>query len=163
MLLSLLALLACGAPDTPEGEQVVPEASVAGVRQGVQAAHRAWSAGDLDEASALVMRTYQASFQPLEPALRATNPAETLALEYSFGVLSWKLSRKGNPVAVAAEVRDFVSRIEAAGAAAAVAQGVAAGDPTMTAPRAPPAFGEPVEVSPALEAPPVFPGSKDDE
>lgn len=117
MVLLLTWMLAChGGPETVAPPPSPEDASVA-VRQGIQAAHRAWSGGQLDVAQATVMDTYRARFEPLEPALRTVNPRETLELEYAFAQLSSHLSRKGSPVEVASEVRALVDRVDRAIAA----------------------------------------------
>ncbi len=111
----LLLLLACASePDTTAIQPPTVDETVTAVRQGLSAAHRSWSAGQLDEAAEGVRRTYHEHFEPLEAGLRAQNPRETLELEYSFSVLAVHLSKKGNPVDIAGEVRGLTTRVETA-------------------------------------------------
>lgn len=154
MLSLLTILLACSTSEPPAAAPAEPTDPVASVRQGVQAAHRAWSAGDYDEARAAVMETYATAFAPLEPSLRAADPARTLRLEYRFGLLSQHLGRKGNPVQVATEVREFVAEIESAAGAAVPARGTAV-DPTAPAVPATPVtpVTTSIEVKPAVANP----------
>lgn len=131
----LSLLLACSEPEPAAPVASGPAEQVALVRQGIQAAHRSWSAGEYDEAKAQVMQTYSEAFTPLEPALRAADPTRALRLEYRMGLLSQHLGRKGNPVQIATEVRELVAEIEAAvGAATPVDPTAPAAAPTPTAP-----------------------------
>lgn len=141
----LSILFACSTPEPPAAAPAGPVEQVALVRQGIGAAHRAWGAGDYDEARAAVMVTYATEFAPLEPALRAADPTRALRLEYRFGLLSQHLGRKGNPVTVATEVREFVAEVESAVAAAVPV------DPTV--PAVPPAPPTPVTTTIEVKAP----------
>lgn len=114
MVLLLTLFFACQAGPDAVATPPTVDATALAVRQGIQAAHRAWSGGQFDVARAAVMDTYRQSFEPLEPALRANNARETLELEYAFAQLSNHLGRKGSAVEVAAEVRDLVERIDKA-------------------------------------------------
>lgn len=125
----LLLLLACsGEPEVAAVSAPTVDETVTAVRQGLSAAHRSWSAGQLDAAGDQVRRTYHEHFELLEPGLRAQNARETLELEYSFSVLAGHMSKKGNPVEVAAEVRGLTKRVETA-AAALPREGPAATEP----------------------------------
>lgn len=116
-MVSLLTLLyACAGPPAPKSAPPTVDEAVAAVRVGLSDAHRHWSAGENAEASEGVLRTYHDSFEQLEPALRAQNPRETLEMEYAFSVLANHLSKKGNPVDIASEVRALTGRVEAAAA-----------------------------------------------
>ena len=110
-----------GACDRAPADAVAPELSrdeqLSQLRQGLTAAHRAWSAGTYDVAREGVLTVYEEHFAALEPALRAADPRGTLELEYRFGALAAQLGRRGNPVEVATAVRDHVARLEAAVAA----------------------------------------------
>jgi hypothetical protein len=117
-MVPLLTLLyACASDPVPAAAPPTVDETVAAVRAGLSDAHRHWSAGDSAEASALVLSTYHKSFEQLEPALRAQNPRETLEMEYAFSVLANHLSKKGNPVDIASEVRSLTGRVETAAAA----------------------------------------------
>lgn len=111
----LLLLLACASePDVAAPPPPTVDETVTAVRQGLSAAHRSWSAGQLDEAADEVRQTYHQHFERLEDGLRAQNPRETLELEYAFSVLAVHLSKKGNPVDIAGEVRGLTTRVETA-------------------------------------------------
>lgn len=128
----LLLLLACASePDAPPPQPPTVDETVAAVRSGLSAAHRAWSAGQLEEASRGVLQTYHEHFESLEPGLRAADPRETLELEYSFSVLAGHLAKKGNPVDVASEVRGLTSRVEKA-ASVLPREGPAPAEPVVT-------------------------------
>ena len=116
-MVSLLSLLyACASAPAPKAAPPTVDDAVVAVRTGLSDAHRHWSAGDNAAASALVLSTYRDSFEQLEPAMRAQNPRETLEIEYAFSVLANHLSKKGNPVDIAAEVRGLTGRVETAAA-----------------------------------------------
>ena len=116
--LSLLALVgsvwACDRPPPepgmPEGPHPVQRADE--LRVALQEAQNAWSTGKRAEARARVQSAYREWFEPLEPVLRQEDALTTLELEFQFGALAQRMSKKGDPVALNDAVMSLVDGMD---------------------------------------------------
>lgn len=93
-----------------------PAERAASVEAGLSDALSLWQAARYPEAQAAVEATYEAHFEPLEPALSASDPESALALEYAFGRLSWQLRRGGKESEVIASVSSLSASVTEAAA-----------------------------------------------
>ena len=93
-------------PGPPAAEQV------AALGEELTVALALWRSARYPEAQQTVQAAYADHFEPLEPALSASDPASALALEYAFGRLSWQMRRSGDPEAVSAAVAELSAAIE---------------------------------------------------
>ena len=97
-------------PVLPEGPHARQRADE--LRMALQEAQNAWSTGHRVEAKARVESAYQEWFEPLEPLLRRDHAVQTLELEFKFGSLARRMSRKGDPVALNDAVMELVAGVD---------------------------------------------------
>jgi high-affinity iron transporter len=90
-------------------------------RSMLRRAMASYAAGGVEAADRLVLDAYLQGFEPLEPRLRARDPAGTREVEASFGDLRGALAKRESPEAIRARALALESRIvRVAGEKAAV-------------------------------------------
>ena len=116
-----LLALSCDPPPPSESAPPLaalsPAAHAVAVQQALAQVPALWAADQREAAVSVVGQAYAEQFTPIEPILRAHDPAGTLALEYAFGRLSGHLARRGDPKALQAEVTALSDAVAAAVAA----------------------------------------------
>jgi hypothetical protein len=101
-----------------------PEVRAEQLSVSLQEALQLWRATDYPAAEQTLREGYEEHFEPLEPALSAQNPQSTLALEYAFGRLGWRLQRSGKDAEVVAAVEDLSESVAEAAAELSLHQGL---------------------------------------
>ena len=116
-----LLALSCDPPPAPESAPPVvalsPAAHAVALQQALAQVPALWGADQREAAISVVGQAYAEQFTPIEPVLRAHDPAATLALEYAFGRLAGHLGRRGDAKALQAEVTALSDAVAAAVAA----------------------------------------------